>query len=239
IAQLAPWLGGGAALANPARAPVKLLVLNVQHSNHEHGRLLRLVAAQNPDVIGLVEVTSRWLRNLKPVRAQYPYHYEVPDALYVGLALYSRLPLENARLLELPGEPWSPAIAATLAAPGGDVEFVLVHPVSPLNAEAIRRRNEQILALARHARAADLPLVMAGDFNATMWNQGYRPLVEVGGLNDARKGHGIGPTWPAIGPLGVPIDHVLATPDVELREFRVLDSVGSDHLPISAEFSTR
>lgn len=239
IAQLAPWLGGGAALANPARAPVELLVSNVRHSNHEHGRLLRLIAAEKPDVIGLVEVTKRWLRGLEALRAQYPYRYEMPDELHAGLSLYSRLPLEDARVLELPGEPSRPAIAATLTAPGGDVEIVLVHPISPLNAEAIRRRNGQILALARYARAADLPLVMAGDFNLTMWNRGYRPLVKLGGLINAREGHGIAPTWPAIGPFGVPIDHVLATPGVELREFRVLDGIGSDHLPIFAEFSTR
>jgi endonuclease/exonuclease/phosphatase family metal-dependent hydrolase len=35
----------------------------------------------------------------------------------------------------------------------------------------------------------------------------------------------------------VPIDHILATPDVALRDFRVLRGVGSDHFPISAELS--
>lgn len=239
IAQLAPWLGGGAAFADPARAPVKLLVANVHRGNHDHGRLLRLVAAEDPDVIGLVEVTSRWLRGLEPLRAQYPYRHEAPDERFAGLALYSRLPLANARAPTLPGEPSIPAIAATLVAPGGGVEIMLVHPAPPLDAEMIKRRNGQIRALARYARTASLPLVMAGDFNLTMWNPGYRPLAEVGGLRNAREGHGIAPTWPAIGPFGVPIDHVLATPDVQLRGFGVLDGIGSDHLPVFAEFSTR
>ena len=73
----------------------------------------------------------------------------MPDEHYVGLALYSRLPLENARVLQLPGEPSTPAIAATLKAPGGDVEMVLAHPMSPIGADLVRRRNEQIRALAR------------------------------------------------------------------------------------------
>jgi endonuclease/exonuclease/phosphatase (EEP) superfamily protein YafD len=79
--------------------------------------------------------------------------------------------------------------------------------------------------------------VLAGDLNLTMWNRGYRPLVDVAGLHNARKGHGIGPTWPALWPVGVPIDHVLASPDVGFRTFRVLPSIGSDHLPVAAEFS--
>ena len=108
--------------------------------------------------------------------------------------------------------------------------------MSPIGADYIRRRNAQIAAIARHAGTTRHPLVLAGDLNLTMWNDAYRPLVEVAGLHNARKGHGIGPTWPALAPLGVPIDHILASPGVVLRNFRVLPGIGSDHLPLTAEF---
>jgi endonuclease/exonuclease/phosphatase (EEP) superfamily protein YafD len=72
-----------------------------------------------------------------------------------------------------------------------------------------------------------------------MWNRHYQPLVDVAALHNAREGHGIGATWPAGWPLGVPIDHVLASGDVQLRNFRVLRAIGSDHRPISAEFASR
>jgi endonuclease/exonuclease/phosphatase (EEP) superfamily protein YafD len=236
--RVVPWyIDAPSAPEDPARPYVRLLVSNVYFANRDHQRLLALVQAENPDVVGLVEVSARWLRKLKPLRERYPYHYEVPDEHYVGLALYSRLPLEDARVLRLPGESSSPAIAATLAAPGGDVELVLVHPMSPIGAEYIERRNAQIAALARHAKAAQVPVVLAGDLNLTVWNDAYRPLVDVAGLHNARAGYGVGATWPAIGPLGVPIDHILATPGVRLRKFRVLPGIGSDHLPVTAEFS--
>jgi endonuclease/exonuclease/phosphatase (EEP) superfamily protein YafD len=238
-AQVAPWyFGADDGPGDPARPAVRLLVANVYFANRDHDRIQRLVAAEDPDVVGLVEVSRRWLRGLAPLRQRYPHHFEVPNEEYVGLALYSRLPLRDARVLRLPGEDSSPAIAATLAMPAGDVELLLVHPMSPVSAPFIEKRNEQIAALARYARAARGPLVMAGDLNLTMWNDAYRPLVEAAGLHNARKGHGIGATWPAIGP-GVPIDHVLATPDVRLRNFRVLSRIGSDHLPVFTEFSIR
>ncbi len=104
--------------ADPARPWVKLLVSNVYFRNHQRQLIQDLVAKDHPDVVGLVEVNSRWLRKLKPLRERYPYHFEVPDENYVGLALYSRLPLEDARVLQLPGESSTPAIAATLKAPG-------------------------------------------------------------------------------------------------------------------------
>ena len=81
--------------------------------------------------------------------------------------------------------------------------------------------------------------MIAGDFNLTMWNAGYRPLTDVAELHNARKGHGVGPTWPSIWRLGVPIDHILGTQAVQFRNFRVLGAVGSDHLPVLAEFSRR
>ena len=132
----------------------------------------------------------------------------------------------------MPGEPSTPAIAATLKAPGGDVEIVLVHPMSPLNAEFIRRRNEQILALAEYVRAAGRPLVIAGDFNLTMWNAGYRPLTDVADLAQRAPGTRRRTDLALVWRLGVPIDHILGTPDVQFRNFRVLGDVGSDHFPV-------
>jgi endonuclease/exonuclease/phosphatase (EEP) superfamily protein YafD len=238
LAPVVPWyFGRDAAPDAAARPPVRLLFSNVYVNNHRKRRLLDLVAAESPDVVGLAEVNLAWLRKLKALRERYPYHYETPDERIVGLAVYSRFPLENARVLALPGEASTHAIAATLRAPGGDVELIVAHPLSPEDAEVIERRNAQVRALAKYVQGRRGPVVVAGDFNLTMWNTAYRPLVEVAGLHNARRGYGVEPTWPAPFQIGVPIDHVLGTAGVRFRNFRVLDPVGSDHLPIYAEFS--
>lgn len=239
IAQVAPWYLGREAPAAAGAAPaVKLLVSNVYYGNRQHKRIQRLVAKEDPDVVGLVEIGTEWQRNLGKLRERYPFHYEVPDERFVGLGLYSRLPLANARTLRLPNS-GLPAIAATVATPGGDVEIILVHLPSPTDAANLRRRNDQAARLARHLAALDKPTVVAGDFNMTMWNRGYRPLVGKAGFVNARAGYGVGPTWPAVWRLGVPIDHILANDGVRLDNFRVLPPVGSDHAPIAAEFSVR
>jgi len=239
FAPVLPWyFDRDADAPAPSGAHAKLLVANVYYSNHQFHRIKQLVAEEDPDVVGLVEVSDRWLRKLAPLRARYPFHFEVPDDLHVGLALYSRLPIRDARIIRV-GDRSTPAIAATLATPDGEVEILLAHPASPIDAAAIRRRNAQIWALAQHVRDAGRPVLLAGDLNITMWNPGYRPLEEIAGLRNARAGRGIEPTWPALGRLGVPIDHILATPDIGLRDFRVLRPVGSDHRPIVSEFALR
>ncbi|HKX99682.1 MAG TPA: endonuclease/exonuclease/phosphatase family protein [Steroidobacteraceae bacterium] len=240
LARVVPWYFGAEPVpADPARPWVRLLVSNVYSGNRHPRRLLALVRQEDPDVVGLIEVDSWWLRRLRPLQERYPYHYEVPDEHYAGLAIYSRVPIKEVLSLSLPGERAPHAVAATLMAPGGSVELVLAHPMSPIGAEYIAKRNAQVADIARAAAAAHAPLVLAGDLNLTMWNDAYRPLEDVAGLRNARQGHGIQPTWPALGPLGVPIDHVLASPGVHVRNFRVLPGIGSDHFPIAAEFSAR
>jgi endonuclease/exonuclease/phosphatase (EEP) superfamily protein YafD len=239
IAPVVPWYLPREARADEPGAPgIKLLVSNVYFRNYQHKELIRLVHEERPDMIGLVEVTSHWLRKLDALHAEYPYRVAVPDEVYAGVALFSRWPLSDARVLVL-GDTHLPAVAATLQAPGGPVEVVVVHPSSPVSQENFELRNRQLRALADYARTAARPLVVAGDFNVTMWNRHYQPLADVGGLHNAREGHGVDATWPAGWPLGVPIDHVLASDDVQLRNFRVLRAIGSDHRPIAAEFAAR
>lgn len=239
LAPVMPWYFGRDAAASADAAPVRLFVANVYYRNRHKRRLIERVTAESPDVVALVEVNSAWLRRLRVLRERYPYRYEIPDESFVGLALYSRFPLEDAHVLDLGDGVTAPAVAATLALPGGDVELVLAHPPSPESAERITQRNRRIMALARYAAGIKGPLVMAGDFNLAMWNAGYRPLAEVAGLHNARQGYGVGPTWPAPLQVGVPIDQILGTPQIRFRDFRVLAAVGSDHLPITAEFTVR
>lgn len=239
LAPVAPWYFADQSELPPSGSEVvKLLVSNVHVHNRKHARLLQLIDAEQPDVVGLVEVNARWLRKVAPLRAGYPWYFEVPDEAFIGLALYSKLPLTHARVLRI-GAAGTPAIAATMKTADGEIEFILTHPASPLDTEHVQRRNAQLHELGDYVGNLARPVVVAGDLNATMWNRSYRDFAVNSGLHNARDGRGVGPTWPSVWPLGVPIDHVLATEPVRFRDFRVLESVGSDHLPVSAEFSLR
>lgn len=239
LVPVVPWyLPAADRQPSPEIKSVDLLVSNVHVDNLASAKLLRLIETEQPDVVGLVEVDSRWLGELAPLRSTYPFHFEVPDDATIGLALYSKLPLANARVVSA-GRTGRSAIAATMTVPGGAIEFILAHPVSPISGEHVRQRNAQLRALGRYIRDLDRPVIVAGDLNATMWNRHYLRFAELGGLHNARAGNGVGPTWPAVPLLGVPIDHILATAPVRFRNFDVHHGIGSDHLPVSAEFSLR
>ncbi len=110
-------------------------------------------------------------------------------------------------------------------------------PAPPLNAEMLGRRNAQLRDLGRFIGTLQRAVVVAGDLNVAMWNRNYRILAGRNVLRNARAGFHIGTSWPAVRAVGVPIDHILGTAPVRLSNFRVLSGIGSDHFPISAEFS--
>ena len=237
LVPVVPWYFPESGLSdNGATQTVKILVSNVYRRNTDYGKLTRLLEEEKPEVVALVEVNSGWLANVPALRAEYAFRFEAPHDQYIGLALYSKLPLSDSRIVHF-GESAPPAIVSLLHTPEGVVEFILAHPVPPMNAALTERRNTQLRNMAHYVRTKATPVLLAGDLNVTMWNPNYRLFAEHSGLHNARAGYGTGPTWPAVLALGIPIDHILATTPSRLTNFRVHQSIGSDHLPISAELS--
>jgi endonuclease/exonuclease/phosphatase (EEP) superfamily protein YafD len=107
--------------------------------------------------------------------------------------------------------------------------------VRPVGREGAARRDRQLRAVADAvARGAPGPTVVVGDLNATRWSAGFAPLIGAG-LRDSATGWGWQPTWPAdLGPLGVPIDHVLHSPDLRVVSRSVPAWPGSDHRAVQA-----
>ena len=81
--------------------------------------------------------------------------------------------------------------------------------------------------------------MIAGDFNLTMWNAATGRSPTSRNCTTRGKATASGRPGRPSGALGVPIDHILGTQAVQFRNFRVLGAVGSDHLPVLAEFSRR
>lgn len=199
--------------------PLRVLLANVFTANTDHGALLDLVRAEDPDVVALLEVNARWVAALAPLRADRPHVVEEPREDNFGLALYSRIALTDVEVRELASAP-VPTVTARLHG----VRLVLTHPLPPIGARYATLRDEQLAAVAA---LRDDRTVIAGDLNATPWSSafpGRRPGWRPG-------------TWPAglPAPMRIPIDHVLAGPGVRIERLRAGPDVGSDHRPLIAD----
>jgi endonuclease/exonuclease/phosphatase (EEP) superfamily protein YafD len=84
-------------------------------------------------------------------------------------------------------------------------------------------------------QALPTPKILVGDLNTSLWSPYYAHLIRQTGLDNARRGFGLLPTWPAYMPwpfLMIPIDHCLVSPDIGVIKMRTGRNIGSDHLPI-------
>jgi endonuclease/exonuclease/phosphatase (EEP) superfamily protein YafD len=234
LTQIAPWyVPMQSASAASGDRSIAVLSSNILARSKSGHRLVELVQAESPELVGVVELTPNVVDALSSVRAAYPYHMEAAEMGTKGLGLYSRLPLSDARLLVL-GEDLPGVIAATLIADQTRVEILLVHPDAPMTAKLSARRNLQLKLLAEYVRTSGRQTIVLGDLNVAMWSPYYKDFVSASGLRNAREGDSIAGTWPAVSGLAVPIDHILTTSDISVHEFHVLPSIGSDHFPIAA-----
>jgi endonuclease/exonuclease/phosphatase (EEP) superfamily protein YafD len=231
-----PWyLPPATAVGRTTSTNLRLLLFNVLTSNTQYPGLINLVRAEKPDLLIVQEMNRRWMGNLNALRDDLPHSCVEPREDNFGIAVYSRIPFEESRVVRLL-EIGLPSIQAKISVNGQSVSILTTHPLPPLGSqEAFSLRNAQLSEASKLMRQLAEPKVLIGDLNTTVWSPFYFQLVEESGLVDARKGFGLLPTWPANFSLPVfriPIDHCLISPLVEVKNIRTGPYLGSDHLPL-------
>ncbi|MDX2089978.1 MAG: endonuclease/exonuclease/phosphatase family protein [Kofleriaceae bacterium] len=210
--------------------PVRVLSLNVLTANTGTHAVRTLIETARPDVIGLVEVNQRWLDELAPSLAAYPGRLAYPAEDNFGVALFARGPVTGT--IEELGAPLS-TIVGEVSLEGVRLTAVVAHLVPPMTSRWADYQTTQRDGLA--SRVAELagPVIVMGDFNATPWSRTLRGLVARTGLCDTRAGFGVQASWHAAIPfMRIPIDHVLASCSIGVRDRRIGPDVGSDHFPV-------
>ncbi len=225
-----PWYFGGDQQNDSAG--IKLLHANVLSTNDDYDRLFELVAAEQPDLIFLQELSPKWLEATRPLQDNYPYTYTEPREDNFGIGLFSRLPLDSVTHVDSPPLNF-PTIIAKLAVNGELLTVINTHPMVPLGRANVEARNEHLESVAALARQVEHPVMLIGDFNTTVWTRPYRVLEASTGLRNSRQGFGILPTWSTFMPFAmIAIDHALVSDDIGVVETRTGPRIGSDHLPL-------
>jgi endonuclease/exonuclease/phosphatase (EEP) superfamily protein YafD len=213
---------------------LRVLSYNVLTSNQRRQATLDYLLQSGADVIVLLEVDDRWMDVLAPLQQRYPHHLAAPSADNFGIALFSRVPLEQAGLLHL--TPASAAsLTATLTHQGRRLTVIGTHPVPPLDRDWARARDAQLAALSAHVGQLGEPVLVVGDLNATPWSQGLR-IATAGPLQFRSFDAPVAPTWRARSPVALPIDHALCTAPLVITQRSVGPDLGSDHRPMLYTF---
>lgn len=211
---------------------ISLISLNVYTSNTDKDAVLAYLRERQPDLIVVMEVDDRWERALSQLKDLYPHHLIQSRADNFGIGLLSRWPLINARFVKL-AETDLPNVVAQVEKEGRQFQIVGTHPLPPIGSEYTRERNAQLNEVAGLVQKAQLPCIVAGDFNATPWSSAFREFSKRSGLRDSALGRGIQGSWNAKSPLiRIPIDHVFVPMNAVVTKRILGPNVGSDHYPV-------
>lgn len=231
--------------AQPGGTPYRLMTLNVLIGNNEYAQISRLITEHLPDAVLILELTPQLKDYLSIHLADYPYFFGLPIKRAAGIGVFTRMPMQNTAVLAL-GNQYAPAVyieqplSVKSSQDTASVRLIGIHPNAPIAPDMYEMRNYQLRTLTTEVAKFERPLVIAGDFNITPWSNDFRSLLKVGQLTDSRVGFGIQGTWPSCLPLlSIPIDHVLTSPGITVKDRRVVHIEGSDHCGVVAELLIR
>ncbi|MFP5283538.1 MAG: endonuclease/exonuclease/phosphatase family protein [Actinomycetes bacterium] len=218
--------------------PFEVVSLNIKAGGADPDQLL--ATATSADIVVLVETTPLAAQALESRgwRQRFPYVAGDPLERGSGGAIYSRFPLRDPA----PLPPTSfPMWAATAEVPEvGPVRVIAAHPCNPFCGQGRWAAEHDLLGAAIASSPGDLPLVVAGDFNAV---DDHGPLLALrrAGLSSANDLAGAGwqPTYPAdtgLPPL-LPIDHVFVDDQLTALSVGRFSVAGTDHLGLRAELA--
>jgi endonuclease/exonuclease/phosphatase (EEP) superfamily protein YafD len=213
----------------------KVLLANVLTSNTHYEEFVSLIKSKKPNVVIVLEANREWVKALDPLNEIYPYRTGVAREDNFGIILLSNLPLINSD-----SEPL--AVGETLSVKtdfqiGNKVVTVIgVHTLPPISSSYYDLRNHQLQSIASIARKNNLPTIVLGDLNTTIWAMSFQRFLAQSGLTNPRRNFGIIPTWPTHLPmLYIPIDHILTSKSVDVVNLESVPIVGSDHRGLIAE----
>ncbi len=233
---LVPLFTGG---GEERRSDLTVMTSNLQFGRGDTTAVVRLVAAEDVDVLVLEEVTPKALDGLLDagLAERLPHRSGKPVVTAAGTMVFSRYPLTTPRTLTL----GKGGLDVRVAAPD-PFRLLAVHASYALqrpqpwvaDLESIRDRTATAVAQG--------PTLVVGDFNATHDHVLFRDVLDAG-VRDAAEEAGSGwqPTWPTtrygqdwLRPL-LTIDHVLTSAHFEAVRTHTVEIPRTDHLALVAK----
>jgi endonuclease/exonuclease/phosphatase (EEP) superfamily protein YafD len=217
--------------------PLTVLSFNTYEGRADVQALAAEIKAVRPDLVSLPEAGDRFRAKLAPLieplgyrlKASVGRHEQNVDGVTTAVA---------ARLgdvtIDIGDETTAFPYLVVTGGALGSLTFVAFHSVAPTLRSTPFWRHD--LALLPQWCTASAPVVVAGDFNATLDHAVFRDGIA--GCSDAaaQRGDGLIPTW---GPtdltrhtVGPQIDHVVASGGIAASAFQLVDLPGSDHRAI-------
>ena len=223
----------------PGGTSLRVMTANLFHGSADPAEVVDLVRAEDPDLLVLVELTPRAMVLLDQAGLGRELPERVPRARTggAGTAIFARHPIRLTGRADTRFE--SPRAALQLG--GRTLTVQATHPAPPVPRHLAPDWRRDLDAVRAAAVQVQGPLVVAGDFNATLDHPRFRSILSDAELRDAHDavGGGLVRTWPEASrvPAFVHLDHVLVSRELSVRGVREHVLPGTDHRAVVADLA--
>jgi endonuclease/exonuclease/phosphatase (EEP) superfamily protein YafD len=213
--------------------PFRVVQTNLWVRNHDFARLAAFIINSRADVIGIEEYSVDAAKDFERlgVFQSYPHHVSIPSSdCNSEIVLLSRRPLSNIRISESSAL-HDRTLLADIRVAAHDITIVVMHPCPPMRQTLYDRACQQFKTTAALRGTMKPRVIVIGDLNTTQFSWKFDAFAKAMNVVDTRRGHGPSPTWLVWLPV-LPIDFVLTSPEIFVRQFEVAPPTGSDHSPV-------
>jgi len=223
-----PWV-------KPSYTSKTLMSVNAYDKNNDLSKLTAAIDIFDPEILLIMEVTEKLHLKLKDVFARYPYKLETPVRDGFRICLLSRHPMKNDAITHH-GDSDSPLIKADFDIKGKKFTVFSGHPKPAFNKKWDDDRHAYFSEIEKIISNTPKPKIIMGDFNSVPWERHFVSFLKNTGMKSTLIDHGYKVTWPSYFlPMGIPMDHILISDDINYTDLTVGPNVGSDHYPISLD----
>lgn len=235
---LIPYIGFTKAAIDSDQNAVCLLAWNVNSQTRNFAELDQLLKEYDPDIVMLMEVSSKWGNHVNQL-TNYSHRHIVARDDNFGIAILGRDLITHSETRYL-GEAGLPSILSEIKTDRGLLQLFSTHPLPPVGAARSHLRNDQLDRIASWTITQTNAVIVAGDLNTTPWSPVFTQFIKRTDLKNSARGRGLHGTWPAFfTPMIIPIDHFLYSADITVTRREILNTKGSDHFPQLIEFVHR
>jgi endonuclease/exonuclease/phosphatase (EEP) superfamily protein YafD len=234
---VAPLYLGSPGESSVEAPSVRVMSFNLLSTNEEYASVIEYIDQTSPDVVLLHEASLPWETALESADIDYSITKARSEDLIFGTLVLVKNTAGPGEVVSYGFAETDPrAVTVEVQPPNWPipVQILSSHPLAPTSAERASLRDAQLGFAAAWASDSSGAYVVAGDFNATPWSWPFRNLVDQGSLSNSQIGFGLQPTFAASSnPLfRVPIDHLLQSDDLLVRQRALGPPLGSDHFPL-------
>jgi endonuclease/exonuclease/phosphatase (EEP) superfamily protein YafD len=236
-----PLYLGGPDRSDPAAPSMRVMSFNLLSNNQRFAEVIDFIEELDPDLVFLHEASRPWELALDSSSLAYNMVRPRSDDMVFGTLVLVRQ--EQVEAVSHGFAATQPRAVELTYRPRGwpdRIQVLSTHPLAPSSARRAALRDAQIRFAAEWAEGREGAVVVVGDLNATPWSWPFA-LLNATGLHNSQRGFGLQASFPTttLFFLRVPIDHLLHSDALVVRDRYLGPSLGSDHYPLVVDLELK